>query len=57
MIRLLKERDNKEKAIDASYEQERVNKSSYIKITSYKEKLLKEYQKWKAEKNVEGVKY
>ena len=56
-IRLLRRRDDKERAIDIAYEQERINKDMLIRFKKETEKLLKSYQEWKESNSVEGIKY
>ena len=57
MIRTLKKRDFKEAQIDASKEQEKINKDQMIRIEEYSKTLLSQYQTWKKENNVPGIKY
>ena len=57
MIRTLRRRDFKERQIDAIKEQERTNKEQLIRIESQYKRLLDNYQKWKTDNKVEGIKY
>ena len=56
-IRLLRRRDDKERAIDIAYEQERINKDMLIRFKKETEKLLSSYKEWKESNSVEGIKY
>ena len=56
-VRLLRRRDDKERAIDIAYEQERINKDMLIRFNKETEKLLKSYQEWKESNSVEGIRY
>lgn len=56
-IQTLRKRDFKEREIDGGYEAERVNKESMTRSKNYTVQLLKEYQTWKKQNNVPGIKY
>ena len=57
MIRLLRKRDSKERQIDAMKEQERTNKEQLIRIEGLSKLTIANYQKWKTDNKVEGIKY
>jgi hypothetical protein len=57
MIRTLKKRDFKEKEIDTTKEAERINKQTMIRIQNYSNEMLANYQIWKTENKVPGIKY
>ena len=57
MIRLMKQRDSKEREIDALKEQERINKEQIIRTVNLTKRSLTNYQKWKTDNKIEGLKY
>jgi hypothetical protein len=57
MLKTLKQRDRKETRIDIAYEHVRLNKETAIRIENDLQKMIDDYQKWKTENKIEGIKY
>ena len=57
MLKLMKKRDRKEQEIDIAFEHEKINKEGLIRMISTRENIIKRYQEWKKENNIEGIKY
>lgn len=56
-IALQNKRDKKEREIDTVVEAEKVNEDQAIRIQSEKSSMIREYQIWKKEHDIEGIKY
>lgn len=52
-----RERDAKEKELDIIKEMEEVKKKNAIECTKIFEKRLADYQVWKIDNKIEGIKY
>lgn len=56
-LKIQRVRDKKESEIDISYTVSQATKDLVIRHDSQTKKLLKNYQKWKEDNSVPGIKY
>ncbi len=57
MMALLRRRDLQESHIDTLMEQQKINKEQYIRIEKGYKEAVENYQVWKKDNKVEGIKY